>query len=599
MVCYSHLFPFLAGFNLLFPQNQFLAGENEIYNDHYTIIIILLIAVVFLVTSIFLYLIHLQNRKANRKLAAKNQEIEERKLELEKLLHKLEENKNKHLGILKAIPDMFFILDENGVFRDYYAKNPDELYLPPEEFLNKSVSDLFSSELSEQLMRCISLAREKNDNVVFEYSLGISGVPHSYEARLFLIENGQVLLMVRDMTSYKSIVYELEKAKEEALKATESKSLFLASLSHEIRTPLSSIIGISGILEETDLTEDQREYVDVILISGNNLLSLINNILDFSKIEAGQIELEKVPFNLKQSVYEVIRLLAIKVKETSNKINLRFDESVPDEIVGDVVRLKQILINLLNNALKFTKNGEIDIVVQLFDNDESKLRIKFSVIDTGIGVAIDQRDKLFKSFSQADPSIARKYGGTGLGLAICKYFTTMMGGEIGVHSEPGKGSNFWFTALFDHPDKGKPEPSSNNHKEEKGEGNKTEMTEKQLHILLVEDNLLNQKFAEAILKKNRHIVDIAPNGKIGVELYQKNHYDLILMDIQMPVMDGITATRTIREIEKAGNKKPIRIIAVTAYAMEGDEKRFFNAGINDYLRKPYKAHQLIEKLSID
>lgn len=386
----------------------------------------------------------------------------------------------------------------------------------------------------------------------------------------------------------------LQKARDEAEKAIATKSMFIASLSHEIRTPLSSIIGISGLLEETELTEEQKEYLNVILISGNNLLSLINNILDFSKIEAGQIELEKVRFCIKQAIEEIMLLLSVKAEDHQNRMNMEYDEKIPEHVVGDVVRLKQIIINLLNNALKFTKNGTIEIKVQLFDEDTSSLRVKFSIIDTGIGVAIDQRDKLFKSFSQADSSIARKYGGTGLGLAICKHFATMMSGEIGVKSEKGKGSEFWFTVIFDKVNNNDLDQKSEKNNKKEKEQNK--MPEKPLNVLLVEDNLLNQKFAEAILKKNNHKVDIAKNGKIGVDFYKKNNYDLILMDIQMPEMDGITATKLIRKIEKADQRHRIKIIAVTAYALEGDEQKFFEAGIDDIIRKPYKAYQLINKL---
>lgn len=387
----------------------------------------------------------------------------------------------------------------------------------------------------------------------------------------------------------------LEEARVEAEKAIASKSMFIASLSHEIRTPLSSIIGISGLLEETELSEEQKEYLNVILISGNNLLSLINNILDFSKIEAGQIELEKVDFSIKQAIEEVMLLLRVKAEDSQNRMVMDYDSGIPETLIGDVVRLKQIIINLVNNALKFTKNGTVEIKAQLFDEDESSLRVKFSIIDDGIGVAIDQRDKLFKSFSQADSSIARKYGGTGLGLAICKHFANMMGGEIGVKSQKGKGSEFWFTVILNKMDDHK-ELELKSEEKNRNEKEQYTMPEKSLNVLLVEDNLLNQKFAEAILKKNKHKVDIARNGKIGVDLYKQINYDLVLMDIQMPVMDGITATKLIRQSEKEENRDPVKIIAVTAYALEGDEKKFFDAGIDDIIRKPYKAKQLINKL---
>ena len=382
-------------------------------------------------------------------------------------------------------------------------------------------------------------------------------------------------------------------AVKEAEAASNAKLLVMASLSHEIRTPLSSIIGVTSILEETELSVEQKEYIDIIVASGNNLMYLINNILDFSKLDAGKIKIEKYEFNIEEVINEVMKMIEFNVSDKDVEISSELKKNIPKIVYGDKLRLTQVLVNLINNALKFTKKGSVKVIIEKFDQDIDSLRLKFSVIDTGEGVSFEERDKLFRDFSQANDSITRKYGGTGLGLSICKQLVTMMGGEIGLESEKGKGSNFWFTIVFDRT------------KDIEIDTPKTPISiqtdikqdKKVLSVLLVEDNLLNQKFATAILKKTGHKVDIAENGKIGVDFFKKNKYDIVLMDIQMPVMDGMEATRNIRIYENENNLQRTKIVAVTAYAMKGDKDRFISAGIDEYLAKPYKANDLIDILN--
>lgn len=377
---------------------------------------------------------------------------------------------------------------------------------------------------------------------------------------------------------------ELKIAKEKAEKKDLLKSLFLATMSHEIRTPMNGIIGVSELLKQTPLSKEQLDLVNIMSVSGNNLLLIINDILDISKIEAGQIKLEDNHFDLHNIATEIISILDIKATEQGNSLELNIDDDVPRYFKGDAMRLKQILLNLANNAVKFTKDGEVKINISCLDEEGNKCRIEFKVIDTGIGIHDNEKDKLFKQFSQINQSTQREYGGTGLGLAISKSLVELMDGKIGVESKPGVGSTFWFNVVLD-----KSKEIEINSIENKASGRKSDIP---LNILLVEDNLINQKVAVGIIKQLGHNVSVAENGKIGVDMYKAKKYDIVLMDIQMPVMDGFVATKEIREWEHDEKKKPGHIIALTANALKEDKEKCFIIGMNDFLSKPFKIKDI-------
>jgi len=378
---------------------------------------------------------------------------------------------------------------------------------------------------------------------------------------------------------------ELIDAKERAEHATHAKSMFLANMSHEIRTPMNGVIGMVEALKASELSEDQMEYLNIIDISSENLLNVVNDILDFSKVEAGQIELENITFSVRKTIEEVIKMLRFKSSQKDLYLKYEVSEKIPSYLIGDPLRIKQILINLINNAIKFTDHGGVDVNVELISVNLKRAKLKFTVKDTGIGISEKVINRLFQSFSQADASTTRKFGGTGLGLSISKSLSEMMQGEIGVDSVEGEGASFWFTLRL--------ELASKNNLSDDGDSESDSMVLKDLNILVAEDNAINQRVARFLIEKLGHKVEIAENGKIALEKFKDNDYDLILMDIQMPIMDGLEATREIRSFETQNNiEKRIPIVALTANTMKGDREKFLDSGMNDYIGKPFKASEL-------
>jgi PAS domain S-box-containing protein len=655
------------------------------------------------------------------------QELEETRLRFEKLATAASEGiilTDKHGRINYSNPaarKMFQLQEEEILgtdFREHVLH--DESY---DEFL-KGIQDFAKSGKGASLDKVHIFNGLRSDNSEFPLETSFSA--------FYVKQELHTVAIMRDITKRKKIESDLVTARRKAEEADRLKSQFLANMSHEIRTPMNGILGMAEILQQTTLDNNQKEYLNIINKSSNNLLSIINDILDFSKIESNKIELEAIPFNLREVMDEVAELLAYRADEKGVSLNSFTDTLTPEIIVGDPVRLRQVLLNLVNNAVKFTEQGEVNVSSEMVLKDANTIRMRFTVKDTGIGISQQGIQKLFQPFTQVDPATTRKYGGTGLGLIISKKLVEMMGGKLTVESKPGQGATFTFTSSFKtythhngfsqkkkadfsglhvlivddntnnriifrkylknwncyiseardghdalqklqqakeslnpvkialldfqmpemdgielaHRIKESPELEDtrlilltsvtnilNNHEvKEKGfvdyltkpiklnhlyniinrakskkptyqiQEPKTENTEtarmkNKKRILLAEDNPVNQKVASLNIKKLGYEVDIVENGKAALEAMQNNEYHAVFMDIQMPVMDGLDATRAMRQYEADnGIEKKISIIAVTANAMKGDRERCLKAGMNAYIAKPFTIDQLNEVL---
>jgi PAS domain S-box-containing protein len=476
------------------------------------------------------------------------------------------------------------IVEVNDYFCNFMNKSRHEV-------LHHSIWDFYSGELGERLRR-----------LLLEYKARQRTRPASMDTTF-----DSSVLTIRTQAIYSSDCYEgvlinmvdvttLVEAKIRAESASRAKSEFIANMSHEVRTPMHAIIGMAQLLGDGPLNSDQRESLQMVQASADHLLSIINEILDFSKIEAGKLELENIQFNMEEVVKSVLGGASARAQEKGLQLISRIPPPPPLELVGDPVRLRQVLLNLVDNAIKFTPKGQIECTLGLLERSADSVLLQFSIADTGIGIPADMLGTIFESFTQVDSSITRRFGGSGLGLAICRRLVESMGGRIWVESEEGKGSCFSFTLRMALPNTlESPDLSLSTHDlSATGESVPllAALPARSLRLLLAEDNRVNQRLAVRVLEKHGHRVTVAENGLEVLKALQQCEFELVLMDIQMPEMDGLEATRTIRRQEQATGAH-IPIVALTAHALHGDRERCVEAGMDDYISKPIKVEELL------
>jgi signal transduction histidine kinase len=507
-------------------------------------------------------------------------------------------------------------LDRDGNVLDCKGGQSSDPFLSAEKFADRNLKDILAPAVVEVFAEAQDKVRKTTTLEVIEFKAEGRQGEQVYESRLLPLSWDHWIAVVRNITARKSgelklteYAQELEHKNEEleaalatAREATQLRSRFLANMSHEIRTPMNGVLGMTDFLLATKLTAEQQEFAESIKGSADALMALINDILDLSKIEAGKMRLDRVPFQLGATIAEVASMFALEARLKG----LEFVSSIPADlprVVGDPGRLRQVLRNLLGNALKFTDRGEIGVRAELLNEATNVVQVRFTVHDTGIGMPTDQQSRLFESFTQGDGSSTRRHGGTGVGLAISKQLVELLGGEIGVASEPGHGSRFWFTASF-----GKASPAETPAPKPvvvqdriirstpriplaapAACPQKPVPIATHLRVLLAEDNEINQRITLRLLEKLGVPADAVVNGREAVQALEKRKYDLVLMDCQMPDMDGFEATAIVRSRE-VGTHTPI--CALTANAMEGDRERCLAAGMDDYISKPVGLEKL-------
>ncbi len=501
-------------------------------------------------------------------------------------------------SITENIEEIFWVV-ENGKFV-YISPAFVKIYEQPiDTFLEvKNFSDLLViPEDSGRFLLALKSNKFTQDGFLdIEYRIKTqSGVTKWLHTRTFpVIKNDKLLRIVgmtEEISRQKQLEHDLIAARESAEKAANTKSEFLSTMSHEIRTPMNAVIGMSYLLLQGNPREDQMEFLKTLQFSANNLLSLINDILDFSKIEAGKIIIEQIDFSLQELLEGVYLASGLKAQEKNIELNLITDPALPKHVTGDPVRLTQILNNLISNAIKFTEEGSVNIEVKCIENREDCVLIFFKIKDTGVGVTPENLPHIFNSFTQESSTTTRRFGGTGLGLTITKRLLELQNSEISVESKPGKGSEFYFTLEF-----GKSAETPVDNFESAPISRQYGHGLKGAKVLLVEDNRVNRLVAERFLQKWEVLLDFAENGKIAVDCVRNNTYDLILMDLQMPEMDGYQATTAIRNLDSE-HSKLVPIIALTAEALTEVREKVLNTGMNDFITKPFKPDNLFNTIS--
>jgi PAS domain S-box-containing protein len=513
--------------------------------------------------------------------------------EQKKLDQRLRDQQFYTRSLIESNIDALMATDPSGIITDVNKQMEALTGCTRDELIGAPFKDYFTDpERAEAAIKLVLSEKKVTDYELTACARDGKRTVVSYNATTFYDRNRTlqgVFAAARDVTERKRVEAELRAAKAVAESASQTKSDFLASMSHEIRTPMNAIIGIADLLAKTPLAPEQDKYVQIFRRAGDNLLNLINDILDLSKVEASQLELERTGFSLNDHLEKVTEMVVDRAHEKGLALVCEIAPNVPNDLVGDPTRLRQVLLNLLSNAIKFTESGEVSLRVAPDADSSVPTALRFTVSDTGIGIPGDKLGQVFERFTQADSSTTRRFGGSGLGLTISKRLVELMGGRIWVESRVGEGSVFAFAVPFEI-------WAAANRPTAAPVGTGPEAPLPALCILLAEDSPDNCLITMAYLKDTPYRVEIAETGAVACKKFIAGHYDLVLMDRQMPIMDGLTATRTIRAWEQANDRPPTPIIALTASALKGDREMCLAAGCTAFLTKPIKQEVLLQAI---
>lgn len=501
-------------------------------------------------------------------------------------------SENRLRTVLNSLPDLIFIYDNEGRYQDYYVKDPSLLVAPLDGCIGKKVSDLLPADLAQKVQSSIDATFKTRKMQSIEYDVDLAVGKRIFDARFFLLDDEKLMSIARDITGKKLWEKGLEEAKKAAELASIAKSEFLANMSHEIRTPMNGLLGIIGLMEMTELDEVQKEYLQIIKHSGESLLGIIKDILDYSKIESGEMNLNPTVFHFKKEIEKCLRTFSGLVLEKKIEMTYQFESMIPEYVELDREKLNQILNNLIGNAIKFTpQDGKIRINIAGEAILDRNIMLHFEVKDSGIGIPADKIENLTKPFYQVNGSNTRETHGTGLGLAISQKLVELMGGDLQIFSELGEGSTFTFSIFAKIWKKAESLVENSNHSDPESAFDLKNMAKKYpMEILLAEDNNTNLKFMNMLMGQLGYSFAVARNGQEAVEQVIEKDFDLILMDIQMPIMDGLVAAKTIRR----DLGKDVTIVGLSAHAFQEDVDKAKNAGMDAYLTKPIQIQELAQ-----
>ncbi len=502
--------------------------------------------------------------------------------ELNKTKEKVHNLEHKIQTILNNAPIVFSAINTKGVFHVSEGKGLEKLGRKSNQSVGLSIFEMHNQNpvILDAVRRALNGEFVSTNFVLKDISYDLFMGPEK-NAQGEIIGASMLSVDITDRIKVESEKQNLAAREQAAIETSKLKSEFLATMSHEIRTPINGVIGMTSLLLDTDLTAQQKEFAEAIKLSGASLLTVINDILDFSKIESGKLDFEEINFNLPELIQHTTKSLSLIANQKDIKFESHLESDVYNWVIGDPSRFRQVLNNLISNAIKFTQNGHVILRVRTV-KELAQPKVYVEVEDTGIGIPADMTNRMFVAFTQGEASMSRRFGGTGLGLSICKQLVEKMGGEIGVSSIEGKGSTFWFTTSFKE---GKMPVIEDHSSEISSLPTVSNLQDNAPHILVAEDNQVNQIIAINMLKKMGYSSTIVQNGIEAIVALENNRFDLVLMDCQMPKMDGLEATRQFRSNGSELNRG-VPIIAMTANAMKGDKEKCLAVGMDDYISKP-------------